>query len=130
MLSRCAPDKYDIVAIQEPYIDFLRNARAGLHWYSIYPKTHYTDADKHTCSMILVNKRIATEAWERLEIDSPDMTGIKLKAQTSVVQLFNIYCDCNHSDSITAIDRYLDDQRRTNRNRTHKIHTIWLGDFN
>lgn len=130
MLSRCAPDKYDIIAIQEPYIDFLGNMRAGPHWYSIYPKSHYMNAGKHTRSMILVSKRIATEAWEKSEIDSPDVTGLKIQTQTGVVQIFNVYCDCNHSDSITAIDRQLENQQWVINHQTCNIGMIWIGDFN
>lgn len=130
MLSRCAPEKYDIIAIQEPYIDFLGNAQAGSHWYSIYPRSHYIDKGKQTRSMILVNKWLATEAWEKLEVDSPDVTGIKIKVQTSVVQIFNIYCDCNHSDSITAINRHLGTQNQTEEAQAQDVQMMWIGDFN
>jgi hypothetical protein len=46
MLAKASPDRYDMIAIQEPYIDFLRNARATPNWYAIYPRTHYLEKEK------------------------------------------------------------------------------------
>ncbi|KAF8502999.1 hypothetical protein JB92DRAFT_2740058 [Gautieria morchelliformis] len=71
---KCPPDRYDIVAIQEPYIDFLGNTRASSHWYSVHPKSHYQDRGKGTRSTILVNKKIATSAWSEVEVGSPGIT--------------------------------------------------------
>ena len=130
MLSRCAPDKYDLIAIQKPYIDFLGNAQAGSHWYLIYLKSHYSSTGTCTWLMILINKWIATETWEKIEIESPDVTGIKVKTQTGVIQIYNIYCNCSHSDSIMAINSYIDSQRQQNNNQPHNAQMIWLGDFN
>ena len=31
------PNTYDIIAIQEPYIDFLGNTRANQRWYPLLP---------------------------------------------------------------------------------------------
>ena len=62
MLPKCSPDQYDILAIQEPHIDFLGNARAMPNWYSVYPDTHYREKEKRTRSMLLISKTISTGA--------------------------------------------------------------------
>ena len=46
LLAKANTDSYDIIAIQEPYIDFLGNARSNPRWYSIYPRTYYIDRNK------------------------------------------------------------------------------------
>jgi hypothetical protein len=100
ILHSSAPDDFDIIAIQEPYIDFAGNARAEHQWYPIYPKTHYIEEAGRTRSMILVNKKIASAAWSTIDINSPDVTGIQIKTRTSNVIIFNLYCDQKHSEAI------------------------------
>ena len=107
LLGKCPPDKYDIIAIQEPYIDFLGNARASPHWFSIYPKTHYINKEKRTRSMILISKKIATDTWTALDIRSPDITVVKIKTHNGVVLIFNLYCDCTHNDSLLKLKEYI-----------------------
>ena len=60
LLAKANTDSYDIIAIQEPYINFLGNSRSNLGWCSIYLRTHYIDRNKHTRSMILISRRMAT----------------------------------------------------------------------
>ena len=103
MLMKCPPEEYDILAIQEPYLDFLGNTRATPHWYPVYPRTHYNDKEKQTRSMILVNKRIATSGWVSIDIDMPDVTAISIKTKASAVVIFNLYIDCTHADSIHKV---------------------------
>jgi hypothetical protein len=100
ILNSLAPDDFDIIAIQEPYIDFTGNARAKHQWYPIYPRTHYIEEAGHTRSMILVNKKIASTAWTVIDVDSPDVTGILIKTQAINVLIFNLYCDQKHSKAI------------------------------
>lgn len=132
LLSRCSLDRYDVIAIQEPYIDFLGNACTNAHWYSIYPQSHYKEGQQRTRSMILVNKRIATESWSAIEVGSPDITAIKMETQTGEVIIYNIYCDCNHSESLAAMNRHLTVQQHstTARRGGNQGGMIWLGDFN
>jgi hypothetical protein len=65
LLAKCPPDQYDILAIQEPYIDFSGNARATPSWYMVYPDAHFREKEKPTRSMILVNKKISMATWEQ-----------------------------------------------------------------
>ena len=106
LLNSALPEKFDIITIQEPYIDFLGNARANPKWYTVYPKTYYSDKERCIQSMILVNKKIATDAWSIINIRSPDITAIKLKTPTRAVLIINLYCDCSHSKSINKLNQY------------------------
>jgi ribonuclease HI len=130
MLAKASPDKYDIIAIQEPYIDFLGNARATPNWYAIYPRTHYLEKEKKTRSMLLVNKRIATNAWEALDVGSPDVTAVKLKTQAGDIVVLNMYCDCTHSDALRDTKSFLQRQMESEGDRERDAGMIWLGDFN
>jgi hypothetical protein len=60
---------YDICALQEQYLDFMNKTRANSHWTVIYPSTHAMEPKK-TRSVLLVNKKLSTDKWEELEVDS------------------------------------------------------------
>jgi endonuclease/exonuclease/phosphatase family metal-dependent hydrolase len=131
MLAKCSPDQYDILAIQEPHIDFLGNTRATPSWYTVYPDAHFREKEKRTRSMILINKKINTGTWRAVEMGTPDVTAIMIRTNTGDVLIINTYVDCTHSDSIRAIQSHL--QKRAAENDTQERHTegiIWLGDFN
>ncbi len=36
MLASANPQRWDIIALQEPYLDFLRLTHANMHWNVIY----------------------------------------------------------------------------------------------
>ncbi|KLO17454.1 hypothetical protein SCHPADRAFT_809372, partial [Schizopora paradoxa] len=93
------PDKFDIIAIQEPYIDFLRNTRASSHWTTVYPSNHIGSSGNHrsgtqtTRSLILVNSRLRSLSWNPIPTDCSDLTGIQITLHSGKVILFNIYND-------------------------------------
>ncbi|KZT20457.1 hypothetical protein NEOLEDRAFT_1075620, partial [Neolentinus lepideus HHB14362 ss-1] len=53
---------WDILLIQEPYIDTFKNAKATRAWTVIYPTDHLNRSEK-TRSLILVNSRLSTNDW-------------------------------------------------------------------
>jgi exonuclease III len=130
LLNSTAPELFDIIAIQEPYIDFKGKARARWHWYPIYPKSHYTDDAGYTRSMLLINRKIASDTWTAIDIDSPDVTGVQIKTANSIVIIFNLYCDQKHSDAIRKTNNIIQAYRRANRDAERRTEIIWVGDFN
>ena len=46
LLHQLDPKEFEIVAIQEPYLDCNHNMRANLHWYTLHPKEHYVEPEK------------------------------------------------------------------------------------
>ena len=121
LLGKCPPDKYDIIAIQEPYIDFLGNAD---------PKTHYINKERRMRSMILISKKIATDTWTTLDSRSPDITAVKIKTHNSVILIFNLYCDCTHNDSLLKLKEYIQQEATQTTQNEQNTSMIWLGDFN
>src|SRR5882672_7572494 len=72
------PSTYDLGAVQEPYLDHLHNSCASGHWYTIYPKEHYTHPTR-TRSLLLINKCIASNTWSQVGFGSSDITAIWLQ---------------------------------------------------
>lgn len=129
LLHSTAPLHYSVVAIQEPYIDFLGNSRATSHWHVVYPPNHHNDP-KSTQSLLLISKSlITTNAWTQIPIDSSDIMAIRLDSNIGAIHLYNIYNDGTHSMNLAQLDTHLQ-TITTNRmeNCDHKM--IWVGDFN
>ncbi|OSD04080.1 hypothetical protein PYCCODRAFT_1343406, partial [Trametes coccinea BRFM310] len=81
---------FDILAIQEPYIDFLGLTRTTHHWYVVYPTGHHNMAQR-TRSVMLVNKRLSTNSWLPISLPSPDITAVSLSSGNSKIHIFNLY---------------------------------------
>ena len=58
---------YDLVLLQEPYIDSYGNTKATKDWRVMYPSHHLT-IDSPVCSIILVNTALDTNSWVRHSI--------------------------------------------------------------
>ncbi|KAI0365271.1 hypothetical protein BV20DRAFT_901507, partial [Pilatotrama ljubarskyi] len=59
---------YDVLAIQEPYLNFRGLSASTSHWCVIYPTVHGTDSAPHTRSILLVNKRLSTNTWNPVPV--------------------------------------------------------------
>jgi hypothetical protein len=125
LLNMLGKDEYDICAIQEPYLDFMNKTRANAHWTVIYPSTHAVEPKK-TRSVTLINKKLSTDKWEELEINSGDVTGLRLRTETNVIDLYNIYNDGENDGAIEEAGRVAE-HHAGQRTRNGMI---WLGDFN
>src|SRR5882724_9323639 len=102
LLHRLDPKAFDIVAIQEPYLDRNHNTHANTHWYTLYPKEHYIEPEK-TRSIIFVNKRIATDSWIQVDFSLSDMTVVQVQAAAGVVLVINMYNQITSTDTINQI---------------------------
>ena len=130
--GRLVEHNIDIVALQEPAINFLNMSIASKDWTPIYPSTHESQPEK-TRSVTLVRSDLLTESWEQIEFPSGDVTAIRIKETWGTITVFNIYNDCEHDETVEALTRY----HRQHRESTigteatqHRHHLIWLGDFN
>jgi len=128
-LETMSDQQADIALLQEPYIDFQGSSHANLSWHPVYPKGHQQHFHK-TRSLILVSTGLHTNAWAPIDIDSPDMTAIHLHGEHGIVEIFNVYNDCTHSNSLHAIEKYMTEQAGTNAQEEVLTHFIWAGDFN
>src|SRR6266404_2348214 len=116
--GRLAKHNIDIIALQEPSINFLNKTIATRDWIPLYPSTHGD---------------IQTDNWEQLKFPSGDVTALRIRETWGTLTLFNIYNDCEHDATLDALTNY-------HRQHTHNLmaaesmhqdhHLIWLGDFN
>ncbi|KNZ77093.1 hypothetical protein J132_06971, partial [Termitomyces sp. J132] len=113
----------------EPYFDFNKKLRAMQVWRPVYPRQHDKDEVGKIRVVMLVSRRIATDSWARLNMESRGVVGISLEMAECIVCIFNIYNDGGHSRSIHALNFYLqstESRRMWGRN----VVDIWVGDFN
>ena len=91
--------EWDLLLLQEPYIDAFGNTKATSKWHVIYPSSHL--ADSSTCrAVILVNTALDTNSWSQVPFkDSNDVVAIQLRLPHGRLTIFNIYNDCTHSDT-------------------------------
>lgn len=137
MITSLDPKDHDIIALQELWLDHLGRTRASRHWTVVYPTLHL-DKPGSTCSLMLINKNLPTDSWTDIETGSQDITAIRLQHGNGYLDIFNIYNDCNHSRSLSALEKTLQrlsELRSSRHANTHNTdepqhHAMWLGDFN
>ena len=130
-----ARNAYDIICIQEPHFDHLNTTRATPVWQLVTPTgwNRNEPAEKAPWAIILVHERIPTNLWTQIEIKSHDVVGIKLTGEGGEISVYNIYNDCTHSDTITALQDHLASREQDHPDPhigDNVIGDIWLGDFN
>ena len=120
--------KANIIILQEPYIDHLKNTRALLEWYMLYPTTHYKNP-KETRTIMLINKKIPTDNWNQLHVGTGDAVAISIDYEEGHIDVYNVYNDCKIIQTIPKVTECMDIRRRlTHMNHPH--HIILAGDFN
>src|SRR5271156_3195656 len=116
-------NKYDIVCIQEPHFDFQNLSRATRIWHSIYPTTPTDDAVRPR-ALTLIHKRISTNSWTQVIVNSPDVVAFKISNGTQNITIYNVYNDCEHSNTIHTLADHFVHNHNPDRN------ILLLGDFN
>lgn len=123
----------DIVALQEPSINYLGMTIASRDWVPLYPSTHEKDQGK-TRAVTLISSKLPTESWEQIEFPSEDVVVIKIKGNWGQIVLFNIYIDCTHNRTLHELTKFYRTNRRMLPQGTNPEmetrHAIWVGDFN
>ena len=129
ILNTANPADWDILAIQEPWLDAFNNARGFHHWRILYPPTHLHDDSQCTRSIILINSNISTDAYSQIPVPCPDITAVRFHGEHGTLSLLNVYNDCSHNDSFTELSRHLlANQPPSTPSPVDPM--IWLGDFN
>ncbi|KAI9063849.1 hypothetical protein FKP32DRAFT_1550221, partial [Trametes sanguinea] len=83
--------EYDVLALQEPYLTFLGLTAATPHWRVVYPTPHGGDGARRSRSLLLVNKRLSTNAWNPIPVPHSDITAITIRTGGTAVHLVNLY---------------------------------------
>jgi Endonuclease/Exonuclease/phosphatase family len=128
LLNSDLHDHYDILALQEPYLDHLGNTRASHKWRALYP-TIKADGRHPYRTAILINNSISTNLCRPRPFPSPDVTVIHLAFPNNPITIFNIYNDGEHDHTIDKLLTY----RAENLDTLYPVpqaHILWLGDFN
>ena len=95
--------KWNLLLLQEPYIDKLGNMKATSKWHTVYPSSHLTDTSI-TRAVILVNAAIDSNAWMQVPFKgSNDVVVIKLQLAQGQLFIFNVYNNCTHSDTLSLL---------------------------
>src|SRR5271156_4274439 len=127
-------NKYDIICIQEPYFDFQIISRATSVWTSVYPSGFSNTVDGPIPrALTLVHTRISTNSWVQIPVDLPDVVAIRLISERGELNVYNIYNDCTHSETIKILDKHMtsrDVNQAVPRDDGKARGDIWLGDFN
>ena len=120
---------WDIILLQELYIDNLGNMKATSRWHVIYPSSHLTDGS--ACrSVILVNMELDMNAWAQVPLEgSNDITLLQFWLLWGWLTIFNIYNNCVHQNSLTMIRLFM--QHHSMSVLASKSDCMmWCGDFN
>ncbi|CDO73964.1 hypothetical protein BN946_scf185043.g12 [Trametes cinnabarina] len=91
--------------LQEPYLSFLGLSTATPNWRVVYPTPHGTHGVSRSRSLILINKRLSTNAWTPIPLPHPDVTAVTIRTGDTAVHLFNLYVDGDHDTAIRAVSR-------------------------
>jgi len=78
---------------------------------------------------MLVNKRLATNFWESLPVDSSDITAICFSGEFGHIRIFNIYNNCKHSWVLQRLKQFLLSPASVS-TPADLSGDIWIGDFN
>ena len=79
---------WDILLLQELYINNLGNTKATSRWHVIYPSSHLTDGS--ACrSVILVNAELDTNTWAQVPLEgSNDITLLQFQLPQAQLTIF------------------------------------------
>ena len=76
LINSSAHEDFDILLLQEPYINTLGKVSASSKWRVVYPSSHLSLAEKIR-AVILVNASLSTNVWHQVDInDSNDAVAI------------------------------------------------------
>ena len=129
LLAQADAKEWDLILLQEPFLDSVGNTRAGPQWITLYPATHLIDGQPRDRVAMLVNKSIPSNTYRALPIFSADVMGIELLTNSGKLTLMNVYNSCTDNGAILTLSNYL---QATNYsvNRADDDHMYWMGDFN
>ncbi|KAG2070303.1 hypothetical protein BDR04DRAFT_1019257, partial [Suillus decipiens] len=139
LLNSPIAQDWDIVALQEPHINSLKNSILSPYFHAVYPTTHFSKPDLTSHAITLVSKSFDTNSWQQIMFPSLDVMVIQLQGLFGQCTIFNIYNNCLLTDTQEALALFLE-QELMNLHPSAVInwaivtsandHMIWLRDFN
>jgi hypothetical protein len=97
-------NKWDIILIQKPYLTHLGHIRAPNSFISVFPLDRLSNQEAIIRSVIWVNSKLSTNSWKAVSIsESNDLTAIQIATDPGKLTIFNIYNNCNHSNTLKCL---------------------------
>ena len=112
LLQSLKDNDYDIVALQEPHIDFLVRTRSNAYWRVVYPSKRHLANPSKTRAVTLINRNISMNNWDEIPLDSADVTGVRVHSKFGIINLLNIYNDCKDNRSIGVVKEFMRSSER------------------
>lgn len=106
MINTLKLEGWDIICLQEPWLDRWHNTCTNHNWHVLYPSTHYTNLAS-TCSVLSVSTCLAGAHWQQLKIDCTNITAARFRGNASVPTFLNIYNDCTHLRSLDKLASFM-----------------------
>jgi hypothetical protein len=103
MIAATAPNDWDILALQEPWIDHLGKTCTNTKWSVIYPSTTGQDNLPPPRSVLFVNTKFPSEMITQILINSNDITEIRICTQHHTLTVINIYNANDKNDTINTL---------------------------
>jgi len=118
------------ILIQEPHITHLGHIRTPNGFTSIFLQDQLARLENTVRSVIWVNSELSSNSWKALNIPgNNDLTAIQLYRHNTKLSIFNIYNDCTHSNTLTRLRRYMQEESPALGIGANS-YTLWCGDFN
>ena len=129
ILCTAHPSDWDIIALQEPWIDSFGKSRGSQYWRVIYPANYYVEGRSRIRSILLINTNISTDSYTILPIMNSDITAVRFHGENGYVSTFNIYNEITNNETITCLDQFMGRHSHLVR-PTETDHILWLSNFN
>jgi hypothetical protein len=131
VLANLKPSEWDVIILQEPYIDTYGNSRANIHWRLIQPAARYANQSDTIRSIILISAALNTDDWQELPMPDTnnDLTTVQFRGAFGRLTIFNIYNDCTHPRSLAHLSDFL----KNNKQDFYALENDYImvaGDFN
>src|ERR1700736_2191977 len=129
VLNAARPEDWDILAIQEPWIDTLGKSHMTQYWRIIYPVNYYEEGRSRVRSVLLINTNINTDSYTMLLIPHSDIVGVHFTGANGSLTVINVYNEITNNSTTDCLDSFLTANPRMVR-LSASDHMLWLGDFN
>ncbi|KAI0784693.1 hypothetical protein C8Q75DRAFT_723902, partial [Abortiporus biennis] len=91
ILRTANEEGFELVLLQEPWIDSFGKTRGSSHYCLLYPPTVYTDPASPFHSVILIRTTVPTNSYIFLPVPHKDITALRLHTTLGDISIFNIY---------------------------------------
>jgi hypothetical protein len=76
VLNNANPEDWDMIALQEPWIDKYGNSHGTQYWHAIYPANFYEEGQPWIHSILFINTNLFTDCYTVLPIKHSDVTMV------------------------------------------------------